>query len=103
MDPRFAEQFQRARAYTSQGRAFVARSRNPLEALLFGIAAILFVALLVVLIVPFVLLVAAFSLGAIAYLNLRRALRRLGKPNNSIGPVRTDGRDNVRVINGDRS
>lgn len=101
MDARFAEHVQRARVYTARGKTFVTRSRNPFEAVLFGLAALVFVAVAIVLILPFVLIAAAAALGAVAYVNLRRAIGRLGKPNGHLGPVRTDGRENVRVVGRD--
>lgn len=101
MDPRIFQQAERVRAYTSRGVTFVRRSRSPLETLLMGVAAVVMLAVFLVLFIPFLVLATAAALGIAAYLGLRRMLTRATTPNGHIGPVRTDGRSNVRVIERD--
>lgn len=60
-------------------------------------------ALVVGLAVLVVLLPIAIVLGLVvaAYVTIRRALARVGKPNSRVAGVRVDGRENVRVVTRD--
>ncbi len=73
-------------------------SSNPfVGALVMLLALILGLAALIILL-PIAIIA---GLVAAAYITIRRALARVGTPNSRVAGVRTDGRDNVRVITRD--
>lgn len=98
MDPRFTQHAERFRVYTSQGVTFARRSRSPIESLILGVVGLLIFLLFLLLLLPLLVLVLAAGVLGAAWLGVRRLLRIARSPNGHIGPVRTDGRSNVRVI-----
>lgn len=68
---------------------------NPLLAVIVALITLVLGLALILLLLPFALVAAVI---AAVYITIRRALARIGRPNSSVAGVRTDGRDNVRVI-----
>ena len=74
---------------------------GPLGAIVSLLLGLVALALLIVLIVPIVVLAIAGGILAFLYFKIRAAFARIGSPNSRVGPVRTDGRSNVRVVRRD--
>ncbi|GAB5497613.1 MAG: hypothetical protein Phyf2KO_26930 [Phycisphaerales bacterium] len=98
MDDRFQNYANRATAYRVRLREYRDKPRGPFEAALHTLLSLIIFLALLVLIIPIIALIILFAIGFYIYLRIRRFIRGLGKPNAHVGPVRTDGRDNVRVI-----
>lgn len=100
MDPSVADRVARAQAARVRVVDLHARqgpvARFVLTAI--GIVIFLFVILLILLMIP-VLIVA--GLIAAVFFTARRKLAAVGRPNSRVAGVRTDGRDNVRVVTRD--
>lgn len=71
---------------------------NPILTLLSVLLALAVGLVLVVILLPIAIVL---GLVVAAYVTIRRALARVGRPNSRVAGVRTDGRDNVRVITRD--
>ena len=99
MDPtrtqNYAEQVQ---AFRLKMRSYNARPRGPIASAIHLLLTLIILLALLVLIIPLMALILLFGIGFFAYLKLRQLFTGLHKPNAHVGPVRTDGRDNVRVI-----
>ncbi|HED54639.1 MAG TPA: hypothetical protein ENJ00_10635 [Phycisphaerales bacterium] len=80
---------------------FRATPRGPVSTILSFIAGLVVLVLFLIVLIP--LLVIGLILGLLFYVYfiVKRALFRAHTPNGHIGPVRTDGRSNVRVITKD--
>lgn len=72
-----------------------------METILFGIVGVLLLLVVLALLIPFLLIGIAAGLIGAAVLGVKRLLSGSRAPNGHIGPVRTDGRSNVRVIDRD--
>ena len=102
MDPtrtqNYAEQVQ---AFRLKMRTYNARPRGPIASAIHLLLTLIILVALLVLIIPIIALILLFGIGFFLYLKLRRLFGGLHKPNAHVGPLRTDGRENVRVIERD--
>lgn len=98
MDDRFQTFVSRTENYRAFMRAQSSKPRGPLQTAIFTLLSIIIFLALLVLIIPIMALILLFGVGFTLYLAAKRFVARIGKPNNTIAGVRTDGRDNVRVI-----
>lgn len=101
MDDRFQSYANRAATYRVRLREYREKPRGPIEVAFHTLLSLIIFLALLVLIIPLIALIILFAIGFFIYLRVRRFVRGLGKPNAHVGPVRTDGRDNVRVIDRD--
>ena len=76
-------------------------NQGPIATMLFAAIGVLVGLLALAIVIPLVLLAGAVGLVAALAITAKRRLALLGKPNGHVGPVRTDGRSNVRVITRD--
>lgn len=99
MDPtrtqNYAEQVQ---AFRLRMRQINDRPRGPIASAIHLLLTLLVLVALLILIIPVMALILIFGIGFFIYLKLRRVFGGLNKPNAHVGPFRTDGRENVRVI-----
>ncbi len=91
----YAEQVQ---AFRLKMRSYSARPRGPIASAVHLLLTLFILLALLILILPLMALILLFGIGFFIYLKVRGFITGLGKPNAHVGPVRTDGRDNVRVI-----
>ena len=90
-------------------RAQAARTRvvdlhanlGPVSRFFLTIAGFVVGLLLILLLIPLFLLAVVIGIVALAVIHIRRRLAVIGRPNSHVAGVRTDGRDNVRVITRD--
>ncbi|MEM9166883.1 MAG: hypothetical protein AAGB48_07635 [Planctomycetota bacterium] len=104
MDPRVADQFARARAARVRVVDLHARQGPVARFFLTAIGVtimLLIIALTIAAALVLVPVILAVGLITAAVLYIRRRLATLGRPNERIAGVRTDGRDNVRVMTRD--
>jgi len=77
---------------------FRATPRGPVSAILTLIMGLVVLVLFLIVLIPMLVIGLILGLLFYAYLLARRTLARIRTPNGHIGPVRTDGRSNVRVL-----
>ena len=101
MDERFQTYANRAAAFRARVHQHQSRPRGPIESAINLFLTLLIFVVLLILIIPLVALIILLAIGFFIYFKVKAFFRGLGKPNAHVGPVRTDGRDNVRVIDRD--
>ena len=101
MDQRFQTYATRAAAFRAKMQERQSRPRGPIESAINLFLTLLVFVVLLILIIPIIALVILLAIGLFIYFKVKAFFRGLGKPNAHVGPVRTDGRDNVRVIDRD--
>ncbi|MEO1716339.1 MAG: hypothetical protein AAFR76_04435 [Planctomycetota bacterium] len=90
-------------------RAQAARTRvvdlhanmGPVSRFLLTAAGFAICIVLILLLIPLFLLAIVFGIVMLAVIGIRRKLRAIGRPNSRVAGVRTDGRENVRVVTRD--
>jgi len=100
---RWTETFEQHARKAGSARAHVTSfaASGPLGALLSLVLGLLALALFLVLLIPIIAIGLVSGLIFLLYIKIRAMFRRVGSPNSHIGPVRTAGRSNVRVIGRD--
>ncbi|PHQ79203.1 MAG: hypothetical protein COB69_08455 [Phycisphaera sp.] len=101
MDERFQTYANRAATYKVRLQQHRDKPRGPLENAINIFLSLLIFIVLLVLIIPLIALIILLAIAFLIYFKIKSFFRGLGKPNARVGPVRTDGRDNVRVIDRD--
>ncbi|MEL6796941.1 MAG: hypothetical protein AAFO89_08975 [Planctomycetota bacterium] len=96
----FANQGARARAARARVVEFRA-NQGPITSLLFMLLGIVLFVAIVLLLIPLFLLAVVVGIVTLAVIHIRRRLRAIGRPNSRVAGVRTDGRENVRVVTRD--
>jgi uncharacterized membrane protein len=99
-----AERFasQAARAHAARTRVVDLHANlGPVSRFLLTAAGLVIGLLLILLLIPIFLLAVVFGIVMLAVIHIRRKLRAIGRPNGRVAGVRTDGRENVRVVTRD--
>ncbi len=93
---------QAARAQAARTRVVDLHANlGPVSRLLLTAAGLVLCVLVLLLLIPLFLLGIVAGIVALTALHVRRRLMALGRPNTRVAGVRTDGRENVRVITRD--
>ncbi|MEL6499445.1 MAG: hypothetical protein AAF937_09655 [Planctomycetota bacterium] len=74
---------------------------GPVSRFLLTLAGFVIGIVLILLLIPIFLLAIVFGVVMLAVIGIRRKLRAIGGPNSRVAGVRTDGRENVRVVTRD--
>jgi hypothetical protein len=101
MDERFQTYASKAAAFRAKAQEHRSRPRGPIESAINLFLTLLVFVVLLILIIPLIALIIILAIAFFIYFKIKSFFRGLGKPNAHVGPVRTDGRDNVKVINRD--
>ncbi len=102
VDPTRTQQYaDQVQAFRLKMRQHQNRPRGPIASAIHLLLTLIVLVALLILIIPIMALILIFGIGFFIYLKLKRVFTGLDKPNAHVGPLRTDGRDNVRVIDRD--